>query len=81
MLLKLSPEVERHFQDVVKDSYFGNTQVAVASMLRLHEEYGWKEQLREDVEATRAKLRHKRIINPEAIKRAISKYRENNGRV
>lgn len=76
MLLKLSPEVEQRFRDVVQDTYLGNTQVAVASMLTLHEKYGWQELLHQDVEDIRIKFRHKRIFTPEAIRRAIARYRE-----
>jgi hypothetical protein len=79
MVLQLTPEVEQHFRDVVEDSFYGNTQIAVASMLSLHEKYGWKEQLRQDVEAIRVKFRHKGFINPEAIKRAITRHRESRG--
>jgi hypothetical protein len=39
------PEVfEKHFWDVVRDSYSGDLQIAMAAFLRLHDKYGWKEQ-------------------------------------
>jgi len=48
-------------------------------LLRLHDKYGWKEQLREDVEAIRAEVRRKRGITSQAIDDAINTYRKTIG--
>ena len=49
--LDLPTDVERHLNEVVKKSYHGNLLTAMTAFLRLHEKYGWKEQLREIDEA------------------------------
>ncbi|UCH93887.1 MAG: hypothetical protein JSV88_26970 [Candidatus Aminicenantes bacterium] len=77
--LELSKEVEQHFQEVVQKSYQGNIQVAIASLLKLHDKYAWKEQLREDVETIRTEVRKKGGINTQTIENAITRYRKTIG--
>jgi hypothetical protein len=77
--LELSKEVEQHFREVVQKSYQGNIQTAIASLLKLHDKYAWKEQLREDVEAIRKEVRKKGGINPQTIDNAITRYRNTIG--
>ncbi len=71
----LPEEDEQHFQEVVQIRYHGNVQDAMASLLRLHDRYGWKEQLREDVESVRTEVRRQAGISDKAIDEAISTYR------
>jgi hypothetical protein len=74
--IELPTELEHRFRDVVQKSYHGNIQVAIASLLHLHEKYGWKEQLRQDVETIRAEVRRIGGISSKAIDEAINRYRE-----
>ena len=77
--LELSKEVEQHFREVVQKCYQGNIQVAIASLLKLHDKYAWKEQLREDVETIRTEVRKKGGINSQTIGNAITRYRKTLG--
>ncbi len=74
--LELPIEVEQRFRDVVEESYHGNIEAAVASLLVLHDKYAWKEQLREDVEAVRAELRRHGGLTSVSIQGAIDTYRK-----
>jgi hypothetical protein len=42
---------------------------------KLHEKYGWKEQLLEDVKSIRAEVRRRGGIKEEIIEDAIQRYR------
>jgi len=77
--LELSTETEKQFQEVVQKNYHGNIQIAIASLLELHDKYGWKEQLREDVDEIRMEVRRKGGINSQTIDNAIAKYRKTIG--
>ena len=71
------PEVlEKHFWDVVRDSYRGDLQIAMAAFLRLHDKYGWKEQFLKDVESIREEVCRKGGIKEKTIEDAIKRYRE-----
>ena len=74
--IEISPDIEKQFTEVVRDSYDGNSQVAIVTLLRLHRKYGWKEQLRQNVASVRAEVRRKGGITSEDIDNAIKKYRE-----
>jgi hypothetical protein len=74
--IELPTDVEHHLKEVVQKSYNGNLQVAITSFLRLHEKYGWKEQLREDVESIRSEVRQKGGISSKTIDEAITRYRK-----
>ncbi len=74
--IELPTDVEQHLKEVVQKNYNGNIQIAITSFLRLHEKYGWKEQLLEDVEAIRSEIRHKGGISSKTIDEAITKYRK-----
>jgi hypothetical protein len=74
--IKLPSEIEQQFREVVKKSYHGDIQVAITTFLKLHEKYGWKEQLREDVEAIRTEVRQQGGITQETIEDAITTYRK-----
>ena len=43
--IDLPTTLEKHFREIVQDSYGGNLQAAIAAFLKLHQKYGWKEQL------------------------------------
>jgi hypothetical protein len=43
--IELSPDIEKQFSEIVRDSYGGNSQTAIVTLLKLHRKYGWKEQL------------------------------------
>jgi flavodoxin len=77
--LDLPTSLERHFRDVIRESYNGDLQAAIAAFLQLHKKYGWKEQLRHDVQAVRAEVRRKGGVKAEVIDSAIQKYRRNSG--
>ncbi len=75
LAIELPKEVEQRFQEVVQIRYHGNVKKAMMSLLRLHDRYGWKEQLREDVESVRTEVRQQGGISDEAIDEAVSTYR------
>ena len=74
--IDLPTEIEQQFKEVVQKNYNGDVQEAIASLLRLHDKYGWKEQLCEDIEAIRAEVRRKGGITSQAIDDAINTYRK-----
>ena len=45
-------------------------------VLKLHEKYGWKEQLHEDVKSIRAEVRRQGGIKEKAIDDVIARYRK-----
>jgi hypothetical protein len=75
LTLKLPKGVEQHFQEVVRTQYHADVEEAMIALLRLYERYGWKEQLREDVESIRAEVRRRGGISEAAIDDAIAAYR------
>ena len=77
--IELPSDIERKLNNVVQDSYDGNLQYAIISFLKLHEKYGWKEQLLHDVESIRSEVRRKGGIKSKEIDDAIKKYRNNIG--
>ena len=72
--------LEKQFWDVVRDSYQGDLETAIAAFLKLHEKYGWKEQLLKDVKSVRSEVRRKGGIKEKTIEDAIKKYRKNIGK-
>lgn len=77
--LNLPNSLEKHFREVVRESYDGNLQVAIAAFLQLHDKYGWKEQLRQDMQAVRGEVRRRGGGKVKAIDTAIHKYRHSLG--
>jgi len=75
LAIELPKEVEQHFQKVVQTQYHGDVQEAIVSLLRLHDQYGWKKQFRDDVESVRAEVRQHGGISEDAIDEAIATYR------
>ena len=73
--IELTTDIEQHLQVAVRKSYQGDLQVAIASFLRLHEKYGWKEQFLKDIEAIRAEVRKQGGISSRKVKQAITRYR------
>jgi hypothetical protein len=74
--LDLSPMLEKRLKRVVQDHYQGDLQAAISAFLVLHEKYGWKEQLRQDVEAIRTEVRRQGGIRQRTIDDAIKQYRK-----
>lgn len=74
--IELPTDVERHLNEVVKKSYHGDLLTAMTSFLRLYEKYGWKEQLRQDVNAIRGEVRRQGGVSEEAIDDAVIRYRK-----
>ena len=75
--IDLPATLEKRFWNVVRESYDGDLQTAMKAFLKLHEKYGWKEQLLEDVESLRAEMRRRGGIKEETIEDAVQKYRRN----
>lgn len=75
--IELPAEVEKHFIDIVENSYDGSVQSAITSLLKLHDKYRWKEQLIEDVESIRSEVHRRGGISSKDIDQAIKKYRKN----
>ena len=76
LALELPKEIEQHFHEVVETRYHGDAQKAMMSLLRLYDRYGWKEQLRDDVESVRAEVHHQGGISEDVIDDAIARYRK-----
>ncbi|MCP4399955.1 MAG: hypothetical protein GY801_21940 [bacterium] len=75
LALEVSKEIEQHFHEVVQTRYHGDVQEAMMSLLRLYDRYGWKEQLRNDVESIRAEVHRQGGISDDAVDDAIAQYR------
>ncbi len=76
LTFEVPAEVEQHFRHLVQESFHGNIEAAFASLLELHEKYGWKERLRKDVEAVRAEVAQQGDVTSTSIEQAISAYRQ-----
>ncbi len=74
--VELPTELEQQFHEVVQKSYHGNIREAFTSFLMLHDKYGWKQQLSEDVGAIRTEVRKRGGVNSQTIDDAITKYRK-----
>jgi len=61
---------------VVLDTNKKRPDKKLSSLIKLHDKYGWKEQLREDVGAVRAEVRKKGGINSQTIDNAVKRYRK-----
>lgn len=68
--------LEKHFWEIVREDYNGDLQAAITTFLRLHEKFGWKEQLRKDVESIRSEVRQKGGIKAKTIDDAVKRYRK-----
>ena len=68
--------LEQHLRDVVRDDYDGDLQAAISAFLKLHEKFGWKEQLCKDVTSIRSEVHRQGGIKTETIDEAIKRYRE-----
>jgi RNA-splicing ligase RtcB len=77
--LNLPSSLEKHFREVVRESYDDNLQVAIAALLQLHDKYGWKEQFRQDIDAVRGEVHRKGGLKAKTIDSAIQKYRHSLG--
>lgn len=75
--LNLPTTLEKHFREVVQESYGGNLQEAITAFLKLHEKYGLKEQLLKDVNSIRSEVRQRGGIKQKTIDEAVNRYRKN----
>lgn len=73
--IELPTEVEEHLKEVIQKSYDGDLGLAMTAFPRLHEKYGWKEQLRTDVGAVRAEVSREGGMPSAKIDDAILRYR------
>jgi len=73
--IDLSKKIEQHFRNMVRESYNDNLELAIISLLKLHQKYAWKEQLLEDVASIRSEVRSQGGITEQEINRAVRKYR------
>src|SRR5262245_37908757 len=78
--LDLPETLEKHFWDVVRDSYHGDLQAAMAAFLELHDKYGWKEQFVRDVASIREEVRRQGGIKEKTIEDTIKRYRKTLGK-
>ena len=78
--LDLPESLEKHFWNVVQDSYHGDLQAAVTTFLKLHEKYGWKEQFAKDIQSIREEVQRKGGIKEKTIEDTIKRYRETIGK-
>jgi hypothetical protein len=76
LAINLPPALEKYLWTVVQDSYQGDVQAAMTAFLRLHEKYGWKEQLLQDVQSIRNEVRQQGGIKGATIELAVKKYRK-----
>lgn len=74
--IDLPKGLERHFREIVQEDYNGDMQAAITTFLELHEKFGWKEQLRKDVESIRSEVRQRGGIKAKTIDDAVKKYRK-----
>jgi hypothetical protein len=74
--LDLPETLEKHFWNIVRDSYHGDLQAAVIAFLKLHEKYGWKEQFVQDIRSVREEVHRTGGINERAIAEGVKRYRE-----
>lgn len=75
--VELPKTVEKQLREVVRDSYQGDLSIAMLAFLRLHQKYGWKEQLHDDVRSVRAEVRRKGGVKAKTIEAAIKRHRRN----
>jgi hypothetical protein len=74
--LDLPEDLEKHFWNIVRDSYHGDLQAAVTAFLKLHEKYGWKEQFVKDIKSVREEVRRAGGIKERVIEENVKRYRE-----
>lgn len=74
--IDLPSDLEKHFQEIVQGNYGGDLQAAIKGLMELHDRYGWKEQLREDVDAVRQEVRRSGGIKSDRIAQTVRKYRK-----
>lgn len=74
--IELSPEIEKRFTDIVHESFDGDLQKAIKSLIELHKKYGWKEQLIQDVKSVRSEVARQGGISEKTVDNSIKKYRK-----
>lgn len=78
--IQLPTELENQLRDVVQENYHGDLQAAMTAFLKLHQKYGWKEQLQEDVQSIRNEVRRTGGISAKTIDEAVRTYRNQSGK-
>jgi len=73
--LDLPETLEKHFWNIVRDSYNGDLQAAVTAFLKSYEKYGWKEQFVKDIKSVREEVRHAGGIKERVIEEGVKRYR------
>jgi hypothetical protein len=71
IVLDLPEDLEKHFWNIVRDSYHGDLQAAVTAFLKLHEKYGWKEQFVKDIKSVREEVRRAGGIKERVIDEGV----------
>jgi hypothetical protein len=74
--IELSPAVEKRLYAIVQETYDGDPKRTFLTLLNLHNKYGWKEQLSNDVKSIRSEVRRQREIKTDQIENTIKKYRK-----
>jgi hypothetical protein len=73
--LDLPETLEKHFWNIVRDSYQGDLRAAMTAFLELHEKYGWKEQFVKDIKSIREEVRRAGGIKERVIEEGVKTYR------
>lgn len=74
--IELPPEKEKRFTDIVHESFDGDLQKAITSLMELHQKYGWKDRLLQDVKSVRTEVTRQGGINVKTVNNAIKRYRK-----
>ena len=72
----LSETLEKHFWNIVRESFRGDVQATMAAFLHLHEKYGWKEQFNRDIKSVREEVHRQGGIKERVIAESVKRYRE-----
>lgn len=73
--IQLPETLEQDVQTLVQEDYDGDWQAALSAFIRLHEKYGWKNQLLEDVKTIRQTVRRQGGIKQTTIDETVTRYR------
>lgn len=73
--ISLPETLEQDVQTIVQEDYDGDWQAALRDFIRLHEKYGWKNQLIEDVKTIRQSVRQQGGISQTTLDETVMRYR------
>lgn len=74
--VQLSKSLEKRINKIVQEDFHGDIQSAFINFLKLHNKYGWKEQLMSDVQSIRAGVNQMGGISSHTIDEAVKAYRK-----